>query len=771
MIRDPDRLYDLLPAMYRESDAEQGLPLRALLRIVGTQVDAVEESIERLYDDLFIETCQPWVVPYIGDLVGNRLLYDQERLAARGKADELFPDLTGPDLRAPVAIRTRADVAKTIYFRRRKGTLPMLEELARDVTGWPAHAVEFFELLGWTQHREHFRPQARWTDVRRVDAMERIEGPFDEASHTVDVRRITPREGWHGIPNIGFFVFRLGSYELGPVPARSAGADWRWHFSPTGNPAPLFTRWRREGDEAGLATELHVATPIRRGFFYEDLVRYRDAVPTRPEHTDLYGMPEPVSPAVEASPEASFFIFRNGVPITPAVDPTVPGPALQPQIVCRQLDAWPAAQPVGRIIAVDPRTGRMVVGDGWGDATETIDVYYHYGFPADLGGGPYERGRWLVKPSANVTRLFVREGIAAGTPDTYPSVADALNEWAAVRGRPNAVITILDSRTYPLPASIVLRNEGFLAIEAADGERPLLRTAAAGLVVDALPPVVAGDPDRRASLTLGGVVVEGHLHAQGDLGRLRLLHCTLLPGRRLTEDGDPEGTNPSLVVDAGPPATPRNVQLRVEIAFSILGPMVIPQHAHGVWLLDSIVDGFADASTALGGGAADAPGPPLHAERSTVFGRLRIRTLHLSESIVTGDIRTARTQAGCCRFSWVRTGSRTPRRYRCQPELAAGAAVERALEQNPLLTQAERDAVRAGVQGWLVPAFSARRYGRPAYAQLRHAAPREIRTGAEDGAEMGVYCHLKQPQRESNLRLRLEEYLPFGLEAAVLYAT
>jgi hypothetical protein len=119
----------------------------------------------------------------------------------------------------------------------------------------------------------------------------------------------------------------------------------------------------------------------------------------------------------------------------------------------------------------------------------------------------------------------------------------------------------------------------------------------------------------------------------------------------------------------------------------------------------------------------------------------------------------------------VRTGSRTPRRYRCQPELAAAAAVERARARDPLLTQAERDLIRAGVQGWLVPAFTARRYGRPAYAQLRLAAPREVRTGAEDGAEMGVYCHLKQPQRESNLRLRLEEYLPFGLEAAVLYAT
>ena len=33
----------------------------------------------------------------------------------------------------------------------------MLEELARDVTGWAAHVVEFFELLMWNQNLNHLR--------------------------------------------------------------------------------------------------------------------------------------------------------------------------------------------------------------------------------------------------------------------------------------------------------------------------------------------------------------------------------------------------------------------------------------------------------------------------------------------------------------------------------------------------------------------------------------------------------------------------------------
>jgi hypothetical protein len=36
---------------------------------------------------------------------------------------------------------------------------------------------------------------------------------------------------------------------------------------------------------------------------------------------------------------------------------------------------------------------------------------------------------------------------------------------------------------------------------------------------------------------------------------------------------------------------------------------------------------------------------------------------------------------------------------------------------------------------------------------------------------MGVFSDVKQSQRESNLRIRLEEYLPFGLDAGVIHVT
>src|SRR5262249_12366618 len=104
-----DTLFNLLPAIYRIHDAaaaardlhSRGVgPLQSLLRVLSQPLSALAINLEQLYDDAFIETCDDWVVPYIGDLIGTRPL----------------PGGVG------AARSTRAEVAHTIAFRRRKGT-------------------------------------------------------------------------------------------------------------------------------------------------------------------------------------------------------------------------------------------------------------------------------------------------------------------------------------------------------------------------------------------------------------------------------------------------------------------------------------------------------------------------------------------------------------------------------------------------------------------------------------------------------------------------
>ena len=69
-----EKIYDLLPSIYRIRDKEQGEPLKALLEIIGEQIELVEQDIEQLYRNWFIETCDEWLVPYIGDLLQAKIL-------------------------------------------------------------------------------------------------------------------------------------------------------------------------------------------------------------------------------------------------------------------------------------------------------------------------------------------------------------------------------------------------------------------------------------------------------------------------------------------------------------------------------------------------------------------------------------------------------------------------------------------------------------------------------------------------------------------------
>ena len=56
----PEALYRLLPAVHRLRDADEGGPLGALVAVLSREGAVVEENIEQLLDNLFIETCADW---------------------------------------------------------------------------------------------------------------------------------------------------------------------------------------------------------------------------------------------------------------------------------------------------------------------------------------------------------------------------------------------------------------------------------------------------------------------------------------------------------------------------------------------------------------------------------------------------------------------------------------------------------------------------------------------------------------------------------------
>jgi hypothetical protein len=744
----PESLYRLLPAVHRIRDAEQGGPLRALVEVLGTQARVMEEDIARLYENGFIETCDAWVVPYLGDLLGVRHLHAFD---------------TG------AAFSQRARVANTLAFRRRKGTATMLEQLARDTTGWPARAVEFFELIATTQHVNHVRlHNHRAPDLRDTDRLALLRTAFDAVAHTADVRRIASGRGRHNIPNVGLFLWRLQAY-VGEGEARAAAdpPDGRFRFHPYGLDVPLFNRPQTEPEITHLAEEHHVPGPLRRRPLFDELEARRQALE-----------------AGEA-PEAVYFGVQPVFVVHFADEPE----PLRPEEVCIcNLLGWddagwtppastafalPDGTPFATRVAVDPVLGRLAVLDEGNPPPGRVRVRYAYGFPGDVGGGPYDRRASLDA----VLDRPVGWQVAVGrdlAPDAthFNTLTDAVVAWNARPAGTVGVIAVVDDASYE--EALTGAAEIFIP------EGSLLVIAAAGWPAPEVPGILAPD-ERRAhligdvavagtapdgspapgALVLDGLLVEGRVVARdGHLGGLRLAHATV----GLHDPDAPVG----LTVEAGPVGNP---ELQLDLDHALCGPVEAPEAIRAVRLADSVVQapavgGVRGPVLAAAGGAA---GPPAVVERCTLLGSVHVRELtRASESLFTEPVVAERLQVGCVRFSYVPGGSRTPRRYRCQPGLALRRRAEALGLSSPddLPTDEVTRILRR-----LRPAFTSTRYGAPAYSQLAPTCAVEIRTGAEDGSEMGVWSLLRQPQRVANLEASLDEYLRFGLEAGLVFAT
>ena len=533
-----------------------------------------------------------------------------------------------------------------------------------------------------------------------------------------------------------------------------------------GTRPPIFTDSSRDVPRAGFLPaasqvwapgsaspplESQLPAPIRRMALATDLRTYVEGA-SHPGYTSYYGPlgfgSSAAAPgASAASASAAFTIVCDGATVPPEKVVTV---YLSPGTWC---------QPSGDVVGVDPVLGRLVFGQGF-PLPKVVDVYFHQGFSAPMGGGQYDRAAFLVPTPAGQPTTFVIDSSGA-TAGSSTSIGAALTAWASA-GKPSAVLTIVDSRSYAETLAIVLPPGGNLTLQAANEQRPHLELTS--------PMTVTGDDG--ATLTLSGLLVEGAVDVTGPLKTLRLLHTTLVPGTGLTSTGAPAKTQPSLVVTGTSGTTTINKNLTVCMSSSITGPLAIPPTIVSLYVADSIVDGLG--GTAIGpSDPSQAAGPPTQIVRSTVLGATNVLQLvSASECIFTGQVTVAQRQVGCCRFSYVAPGSSAPRRYRCQPdlEIATELAAAQAAQSLPL-TPDQSNAIRAAVTSWLVPAFTSIQYGLPGYGQLAASGPTLIATGAEDGSEMGVFSQLKQPQRAQNLVTRLGEYLPLGLVGALVYVT
>ena len=726
-----DRLYNLLPAVYRLSDSAQGYPLRGLLRVIAEQVEVVEQDIAQLYENWFIETCQSWVVPYIGSLIGYTPVED---------AAQLGGGTTPRALTRESILISRSEVANTIRYRRRKGTLVILEDLAMSVAGWPGQAVEFHRQLGVTQNVSYLHlDRGRTADLRNGKGLERLDGPFDQTAHTVDVRRVDSQHtpGRYNIPSVGLFVRRLQPYSVTQAPAYcyEEEAPNCYLFSALGNDAPLFTNPQPAVTATGYGlSELNFPGPITR----------RDLEPTQSVRTV-----SPTAPAISSyyGPGKSFQIWTT--------QPSATEPTLVPanQIVAADLSNW-TYRPMAGQVAVDPQLGRISF-----PSTHTrkqgVWVDYYYGFSAPIGGGEYQRP--MSQPPA--AQLYL-----VGENETFQRIDDALTQWD--KDAPaNAVIEITDSGVYVEQINIALKKGQTLELRAANQKRPVVRLLDwQNASPDNL--TVSGEAD--TWFILDGIVVTGRgLQVEGDMAGVLIRHSTLVPGWGLQCNCEPKRpTEPSLELINSPAC------LRIE--HSILGGIQVTRDEATedpleIQISDSIVDCSSPSAVALGAPQSLCAYATSTLRRCTIFGQIQTQEIRLAENtIFMGTILVCRRQQGCMRFCYVTPGSRTPRRYECQPDLVIQAVADLVTQKK--ISQREGTIVSAREQLRVVPEFNSTRYGTPAYCQLASICATEISTGASDESEMGVFHDLYQPQRAANLTTRLAEYTPAGMDVGIIFA-
>ncbi len=800
-----EKIWRLLPAVYRTLDvgSQPGGPgpLREMVNRIGAQVAVLRRSIDRLWENESIETCDDWVIPYIGDLLATRII-------------------SFVDTRAQ-----RLDVAHTIFYRRRAGTLGLLEQLAADVAARDAHVVEFFRRLGRTRHqldpqvslgarlpktfdptvleqlpipmveglvgRYSRTPAGGYADLRNAYGADNAGTAFDEFSYTADFRRGAQSFGRYNISHLGAFVWWLRSFPI--VFATACAGDTcpdHFTFDPTGRLTPLFA----------------LASRTSPGSFGENWVT--------PDEWEL-----PVA-------------------IRQVLFKTAPD-RLYPASLSVSLSGGGATTTVSRQeLVIHPEIGLASFVAGAPAGTSVVSSY-HFGFGSTIGAGAFDESVFLppLEPPAPNTRLSV----SGGAGPTNPLLAGTTQldfALSAASGTTSGSVTIAieDSLTYP-PARIpnLTVNQGVtVSVMSESPQRPVLRWPGAAAAEWHVQGGTGGN-GTASVLVLQGILVQGaDVVLTGNFDTVRLRLVTLDPGTSSNSNVTPPNHRKDLEASPPPPfgiaidGTPlRPSTLFIEgvvghliIERSITGPIrtrnggavaqltasdsiiqSIATHAPGAGpLLDptdlatrlksappsdtlahQIIAASSNLAVDLAGYASGtavstqllndlkaalqalaASGPQIEARfplafaalalgfssgttslsRCTVLGKGQVHRLEASESILDDVIAIEDAQHGCVRFTAYAAGTEAHQPFRSVEVPPVG------------------------------PLFLTRNFGDPEYARLRRDADAAIlsaqpgdlvSSGAQNGSEMGAFSLEGITPKRRGLALKFLEFIPLGI--------
>lgn len=727
-----EKLWALLPEVYRNEDGIAAQPgqLRALIEVLAREAAVARRSIDRLWADTRVDEADDWALAYIGALVGARPLQAANR--------------TGQ----------RANVGRTLFYRRRLGTPRLAELLADDIADFDAVASEGFKRLlrywhlldrGPQRGALTASPQWGYVDLRSARVSGLLDGPHDEFSHFPDLRRQRGRLGRYGIARLNLHLFRQYAFGLtGVTPVEIA--PQLYTLDPSGRDVPLFQIGGRVDAGCHPAAEWQMRAPLScRRLNAGAFLPQRSHAPVGLENalTPIYGRRfahesglleaanAALSPAALSAAQSAHLIAaalqtdcarRNllpgGDPSAVSVDLALGPQRLGPtDLYGANLAEWGEshAPPPWVRALVDPQRGRLRL-----TAALPADIAFavrriHYGGFMPVGAGTHARAHRLSNA-----------GFAALAVD-QPDFSQLLS----------GELRFMDSRTVrpQLPADGILRVDGDLSLTAAERERPyVVLQAPVGQSVR----LRAVRPDLQLVIdglwlgVFGAGAGNTVLRIEGPWRRVVLRRLSIDPGGlRAAAPGQAAAAIPAVRLEFADPIP------EVELDSVSCGRIVEATAA-----LDACAADCVRMREVIACGSGPEPtiqlrNAHLRIDDSTVFGDIVVGRIDASHLLVDGQVHVEDRQAGCFRFSAAAGGSRLPHPYRSH-------------------VFASR----------LPPAhIVSRRFGDPGYAQLSEAAPATLREGGEGGVEIGVYRRALDPIKRADLRAKLDEFMPINVIA------
>ncbi len=723
-----EKIWGMIPEIYRHEDGQgnHAGTLRAIVEVLAKQAATLRRSHDRLWEDQFIELCNQWSVPYIGELVATRLV-------------------SALDVRS-----RRTDVAKTIYYRRRAGTLKILEELISDMADWEGKVVEAYRRLSRSRHSiepPSIRYKGRYTgtlpggvpDLRTLHANELVNGPFSEFHHVPDARTPRCKLGVHNLERLVFYIYRLKAYSIrGVRPASISGTNGLgFRFDPSNRDVQLFMPRNRPQDPENNSSnnsdwgkwrssfEWEIPAPMRcrlfnhsefrileehidqledgslpvltqtqaddlrryRGIHFKSIRCFRDAL-DRLTTTDFLDTNRflPIVALSLLEQTGKYQLYPNALTVSES-NVEIDRENAVAACLCDMTVA-----PVDQRVVIDPERGRLLF---IGNVPGNVEVDYHIGFPGPVGAGSWQRSH------------------------VEPIVPDVNHSNGVITGgqfNANGIDQINDSTSYlALPDVSDIIN---FTLVAANEQRPYLLTENDWLLDSGV---------QEAMIEIDGIWLgsenDAEIIVSDEFEEIKLSFCTIDPGGERTEISlNDLVPHVSIVIEG-------HVE-KLIITSSITGSISVRNDG----TLEELVvkDSIIQAPT-VGDSALNLPDTKLNIKRSTIVGELIANCVYVEDSVLYGLADVANTQCGCFRYSAVFRNSRVPKPYESY-----------FLDVNTFI-------------------FTSMRFGNQAYFQLNTTAPKEITHGAYNGSEMGVYNQLLNPMKFHSLRAKVEEFKPYSL--------